>query len=788
MIKGYFKIALRHLRKNKGYAFINMIGLSLGMACAILIMIWVDDELRYDKFHKGYKHVYQVLENQNYEGKMYTFSAMPAPFAPAIKKEIPEIKYAARADWGTRLLFSVGDKNIYEQGYFTDPDFLKMFSFKLLKGDAKTLLTDPSSIIITTQMAEKFFGKADPVGRTIKINNDKPYTVTGLIREPPFTSTLKFSWLAAFKIYEDRNQWLRGWGTNAIQTFVQLKQEADPKQVNKKFHDFLSKKDTSAIAKPFLLAMKDWRLRNNFEDGKQSGGRIEYVRMFSIIGFLIIIIACINFMNLATARSEQRAREVGVRKVMGAGRGVLIKQFFGESVMMSFAAMAMAALIVLIALPSFNTLVQKKLSFDMTNPIVWGGLPLIALICGVVAGSYPSLYLSSFNPAAVFKGLRIGKNTAPVYIRKGLVITQFVISIVLIISTIIIYRQIEHVKTRQLGYNKENIIYIPLKAKMNTHFPAIHNELLASGAVENAALSNSKILQLGSSSADFTWEGKNPASQLLVSMEWANPQYIKTMGMKLAAGRDFYFDISRDTSSIIINETFAKIMNKTDPVGNIIRRDNGRGKEYKIIGVVKDFLFNDMYKKPDPMIIFCDTSNVSEMLVRLKSHQDVSKAVTKVESVMKANNPGYPFEYTFMDEDFNNIFKSEMLIGRLSRLFALLTILISCLGLFGLAAYTAERRTKEIGIRKVLGATITNVITLLSKDFLRLVGFAALIAFPLAWWIMNKWLQDFAYRIGIGWWVFAVAGGLAVVIALLTVSFQAVKAAIANPVKSLRTE
>jgi putative ABC transport system permease protein len=788
MLKNYFKIALRHIKKNKGYAFINMIGLSLGMACAILILLWVNDELRYNKFHKNYSQLYQVVENQDYEGKIYTFSAMPGLFAQAAKDEIPEIKYATRTDWGSNILFSVGDKNIYEQGYFTDPDFLKMFSFELLKGDVKSLLTDPTSIVVTAKMAEKFFGKEDPLGKSVKVNNDKLYIITGIVKEPPLSSTLKFSWLAVFKVYEDKNQWLKQWGNNGIQTFLQLKDGVDPKQVDKKIHNFISKKDTSAIAKPMLLAMKDWRLRNNFEEGKQTGGRIEYVRLFSIIGFLIIIIACINFMNLATARSEKRAREVGVRKVMGAGRGALIRQFFGESIMMSFAAMLIAALIVLLALPSFNTLVQKKLVFDFTQPAVWAGLPLLALVCGVLAGSYPSLYLSSFNPATVFKGLGVGKNSATVYIRKGLVITQFVISIILIISTIIIYRQIEHVKDRQLGYNKDNIVYIPLKAKMNSHFPAIYQDLLSTGVVENAALSNSRILELGSSSGDFSWQGKTPNSQLLVSMEWSSPQYISTMGMKLLAGRDFYPDISTDTSSIIINETLAKILGNKDHVGEIITRDNGKGKEYKIIGIVKNFIYNDMYKDPDPMIIFCDTTNVNQMLVRLKGGQDVSKQLAKVETVIKSNNPGYPFESSFMDEEFNNIFKSEMLVGKLSRLFALLTILISCLGLFGLAAYTAERRTKEIGIRKVLGATVANMITLLSKDFLRLVAIASIVAFPLSWWIMNKWLQDFAYRINISWWVFVIAGGLAVVIALFTVSFQAVKAAIANPVNSLRTE
>jgi ABC-type antimicrobial peptide transport system permease subunit len=663
-----------------------------------------------------------------------------------------------------------------------------MFSFKVIKGDTSKMLTDPTSVVITDEMAEKFFGKDDPVGKTLKVNNDKDFTIVGLVKKPPLNSTIKFSWLAAFSIHEARNEWLKEWGNNGIQTFIQLKDGVDPGQLNKKLYNFITSHDTSALAKPFLIAMKDWRLRNRFEEGKYAGGRIEYVRMFSIIALLIIIIACINFMNLATARSEQRAKEVGVRKVLGAGRGILVKQFFGESIMMSLVAMIVAGLIVFLVLPSFNLLVEKKLSFDLSNPVLWAGLPGLALICGVIAGSYPSLYLSSFNPATVFKGLRIGKNSVTVYIRKGLVITQFSISIILIISTIIIYRQIEHVKDRQLGYNKENLIYTSVKGKMNVHFPAILHDLLNTGAVENAAIGNSRIMDVGNSTGDISWRGKTPESQLLVSLDYVSPQYIKTTGMKLASGRDFNEDITSDSSNIIINETFAKIMGMTNPIGEILRRENGKGKELRVIGVVKDFVFNDMYKKPDPIILFCDTSYVSIMLIRLKPNQVVSEQLAKVEQVIKSNNPGYPFESKFLDETFEGQFKSEMLIGKLSRVFALLTILISCLGLLGLAAYTAERRTKEIGIRKVLGATIANVITLLSKDFLKLVAISSLVAFPLAWWMMNKWLQDFAYRINISLWVFVIAGILAVLIALFTVSFQAIKAAIANPVKSLRTE
>jgi len=763
---------------------LNLVGLSLGMACAVLIMLWVYDEVNYNRFHKNYSRLYQVMENQTYEGKTYTFAALPGPFGPAIKQEVPEIEYAARSDWGNQLLFTVGEKSIYERGYYTDPDFLKMFSFELVKG-SPDILTDPASIIITDEMAEKFFGKEDPIGKTLKINNDKLVTVKGLVKKPPQSSSIRFSWLAAFKSYEDRNEWLREWGNNGIMTYAQLKKNASVEQANKKLHNFIKNKDNEAIARPFLLSINDWRLRSRFEEGKQAGGRIEYVRLFSIIALLIIVIACINFMNLATARSEQRAREVGVRKVMGAGRGMLVRQFMSESVVMALVAMVVAALIVMAVLKPFNVLVDKQMVFSFSNPVISVGLPVLAIVCGLLAGSYPSLYLSSFNPITIFRGMRTGRNSTVTLVRKGLVIVQFIISIVLIISTIIVYQQIQHVKSRQLGYNKENIVMLSLRGNMNERFNAIKNDLIATGMVRNAAKCNSRVLELNSSSEDFEWQGKDPAKTVLITTEWVSPEYISTMQMQLKSGRDFSQNAEADSNNIIINETFAAIIGKEDPVGEILQRDNG---QLRIIGVVKDFLYNDMYKKPDPMILFCEPSATNRMMVSLKPGTDPQKAIAGIESVLDKHNPGYPFDYRFMDDEFNRLFTSEMMIGKLSRLFAILTIVISCLGLFGLAAYTAERRTKEIGIRKVLGATLSNVVTLLSKDFLRLVAIAAVIAFPLAWWVMNQWLEDYAYRINISWWVFGVAGVLAVIIALGTVSFQALKAALANPVKSLRTE
>jgi putative ABC transport system permease protein len=784
MFSNYLKTALRILRKNKGFSLLNLIGLSLGMACAVLILFWVYDEMSYNKFHRNYNNLYQVLENQTYEGKTYTFSALPGPFAPAIKVELPEVKYTSRSDWGSNVLFTLGEKSIYERGYHVDPDFLRMFSFDLKKGNPE-ILNDPTSLIITEEMAEKFFGKEDAVGKTLKVNNDKFLTVKGVVKTPPVNSSIKFAWLTSFKPYEERNEWLREWGNNGIMSYVQLKQGSDPKRVNKKLYNFISSKDTTAIAKPFLLSIDDWRLRSRFEEGKYAGGRIEYVRLFSIIALLIIIIACINFMNLATARSEQRAREVGVRKVMGAGRGMLVRQFMSESMVMAFVAMVVAALIVLAVLSPFNTLVEKEMKFSFSNPVICIGLPLLALTCGLLAGSYPSFYLSSFNPISIFRGMRAGRGSSAILIRKGLVITQFVISIVLIISTIIVYQQIQHVKSRQLGYNKDNIVLLALKGKMSDRFDAIKNDLIATGRIRNAAMANSRVLELGSSSENFEWQGKDPSKSVLITTEWVSPEYISTMQMKLKSGRDFNENAAQDSTNVIINETFANIIGREDPVGEILKRDD---RQLRIVGVVKDFLFNDMYKKPDPLILFCQPNSTSRMLVSIKEGQDNQRALAEIENVLTKHNPGYPFEYRFMDDEFNKLFTSEMMIGKLSRLFAILTIVISCLGLFGLAAYTAERRTKEIGIRKVLGATLPNVVSLLSKDFLRLVALAAVIAFPLAWWVMHSWLEDFAYRINISWWVFGIAGVLAVVIALCTVSFQAIKAGLANPVKSLRTE
>lgn len=790
MIKNYLKTAFRNIWKTKGYSFMNIFGLAVGIACAGFIFLWVEDELNYDHNNNKRDQLYQVLENQAYDGKTYTFAATPGLLGPTMKEEIPGIKNTCRFTWDQYTLFSQGDKAIYEIGFYADSSIFSLFTLPFVQGKADHAFDQLHSLVISEKMAKKFFGNdKNVIGKTLKVDNKEDYAISGVMKDLPENSTLQFEWLCPFKVYLDKNDWLQQWGNNGIQTFVELDKKAGPVTINKKLDGYIKTKDTSAIARPFLLSMNDWRLRSNFEEGKQTGGRIQYVRMFSIIAWIILLIGCINFMNLATARSEKRAREVGVRKVMGAGKKNLIAQFIGESIVMSFLSIAIAVIIMYLVLPAFNTLVVKHLSIGLNEPSHIFSLVAIGLICGLVAGSYPAIYLSSFNPIKVFKGLTI-KGSAPVMIRKGLVVLQFTISIALIIGTIIIYQQIEHIKNRELGYNKNNLIQTGLRGNMDKNFKVVKQDLLASGYVENAALSSLNQLYMGSSTNDFRWDGKDPAKKILVTQDFISPEYISTTGIKIKQGRDFHQVAANDSSSVIINETLANMIGK-DPVGKILYRDTSAtgAIAYTIVGVTKDFVYGDMYAKADPLVFMCyPEDRFGYLYVRTKPQGSTEKAVAKIESVIKNNNPGYPFDYVFVDDEFNKQFKSEMLIGRLSRIFALLAIIISCLGLFGLAAYTAERRTKEIGIRKVLGASVTGITSLLSKDFLRLVFISAIIAFPLSWWFMHKWLQNYAYRITISWWVFVLAGLLALFIALVTISVQSIRAAISNPVKSLRTE
>jgi predicted permease len=784
MLKNYLKTSFRNLWKNKGYSFLNIFGLATGIACAALIFLWVEDELDFNDYFSNQAALYKIKDSQTYDGATFTFDATPGPLAQGIKNDFPGIRATARSSWNQRLLFSHAEKNIYEQGNYVDSGFLSMFHLKFIRGNAATAFTQLNSLVISKKMADKFFGSDDAIGKTLKVDNKESYVITGVIQDLPESVSFQFDWLSPFKIFEERNTWLQDWGSNGILTYVELDPGTNTIALNKKLYDYIDGKQKGSIAKMSIYPMTRWRLYDSFENGKEVAGRVKYVKLFSLIAWIILLIACINFMNLSTARSEKRAREVGVRKVMGAGKSKLIFQFIGESIQMSLLAALTAVLLVFLFLPAFNALVGKHLSMNILNPVHIGGLLAITLACGLIAGSYPAFYLSSFKPATVLKGLKIRTGTAGA-IRKGLVILQFSVSVILIISTILIYQQIQHVKQRDLGYTKSGLVYMDLNAEMKNHFNLIKNDLMQTGLVENAALSRSTALNMGSNTGDFQWEGKDPNKQVLITVEAVSSEYISTMGLHLTKGRDFYADAKSDSNDIIINETFARLVKKKDIIGSLITL---HGTTFTVVGVVNDFIYNNMYQPGAPLMFYSDTASVNFLTVRFKRGADLAAALPAVKKVMQNDSPGYPFEYTFVDEQFAKFFKTETLIGQLAAVFAILAVFISCLGLFGLAAYTAEKRTKEIGIRKVLGASVQGLAGLLSRDFLKLVFISCLIAFPLAWWMMNSWLESYAYRIKINWIIFLIAGALALAIAWFTVIFQAIKAAVTNPVKSLRSE
>jgi putative ABC transport system permease protein len=785
MLKNYLKTTIRNLWTNRTYSFLNIFGLAIGITCAGLIFLWVEDEISYDNHQVKKNQLFQVMENQFYAGKIYTFAATPGPLAQGMKTEIPGLVNTSRSTWQQNVLFALNDKSIYENGYMTDSNIFSMMTIQFVQGKAGNVFKDNHSIVISEKMANKFFGNdGNIIGKSLKVDNKENFIITGVVKDIPENSSFKFDWIAPFQNYLDNNDWLKEWGNNGIQTFVELSPGTSLAIVNKKIDGYIKIKESNSVVRLFLLSMNDWRLRSNFEEGKQTGGRIIFVRMFTIIAWIILLIACINFMNLATARSEKRAREVGVRKVLGAGKKMLIGQFIGEAMFMSLLAVLLSTILLMLLLPAFNTLVEKQLILRLWAPTHLLALGMIVLICGLVAGSYPALYLSSFNPVSIFKGLK-AKSSSASLIRKGLVVLQFTISIVLIVSTIIIYQQIQHVKNRELGYNKDNLIQMSAQGDIKKIFPAVRQDLLATGYVDNAALSSLGMLWMGSSSSNYSWQGKDPNKKVLITQDGVDPQYLPTTGLHLKYGRNFSQVAAQDSMSFIINETLAKLIGKENPVGDFMKQDT---TPFHIIGVVKDFVYGDMYGKSDPLIFYCKPEWAGYIYIKLKNKTQTEAALAKIEKVMKGNNPGFPFDYQFVDSEFNRQFNTEMLISKLSRVFAALAIIISCLGLFGLAAYTAERRTKEIGIRKVLGASVSRITGLLSKDFLQLVLISALVAFPLSWWAMHQWLQNYAYRIEISWWVFGLAGVMAMLIALLTISFQAIKAAFVSPIKSLRSE
>ena len=786
MLKNYLKVAFRNLWKNKGFSLINITGLAIGMASAILILLWIQSEVTYEQFHQKKDRIYEAWNRAAFSGEMHCWNTTPKVLAGALKKDLPEVEHACRVNWGQNYLFSLGDKRLMMQGNAVDSNFLQVFTFPLLQGDPNTALQEPFSIVLTEGLAKSLFGDENPMGKTVRVENKDYFKVTGVAKRLPVNSRFRFNYLIPWSYLRKTGQDDQNWGNNSTRTYVLLKEHASLATADAKMKGIKMRYDSSEKHwEMFLYPISRWRLYSSFKGAEESGGKIEFVRLFGIIAAFILLIACINFMNLSTARSEKRAKEVGIRKVVGAQRGALVSQFIGESIMLAFFAGVVALVIVQLSLPGFNTLTDKKLTMQYGNPWFWlTGLAFV-VFTGLLAGSYPAFFLSGFQPVKVLKGTFRAVN-ALITPRKVLVVLQFSFAIILIICTIIVKQQIDHARDREAGYNKSNLIYHFITGDISRNFELIKGELLSSGVATAVCRTSSPLTESYSDSWGFEWVGKAPEDKTDFSRFCTDQNLIATTGLKLAKGRDFNLkEYLTDSTGMILNESAVKAMGFKDPLGQIIKDD---GISWHVIGVIKDFILESPYTPITPMVIEGAKGWFSTVNIRLNDAHPTAENLKKAEVIFKRYNPEYPFQYNFVDQEYAQKFDDEKRTGTLAALFAGLTIFISCLGLFGLATYMAENRVKEIGVRKVLGASVAGIVNLLSRDFLRLVVISFFIAAPIAWWAMHKWLQAYPYRVSIQWWVFVMAGLLSMGIAVATVSWQAIRAALANPARSLRSE
>ena len=786
MIKNYFKTAWRNLIRNKSFSIINITGLSIGIAATILILLWIVYELGYDQFHEKKARIYEVYNSDSHDGKTGVWNTTPKVMAKALQQDFPEVEQVVRVNWPTPLLFTLGEKKLKASGNIVDSSFLQVFSFPLIKGNAAAVLNQPNSVVITEKLAKKLFENEEPVGKIVKIDNADNFTVTGVLKDLPSNTNFEFEYLIPWSYARQKGWDDENWGNNSTLTYVLLKKSATIASIAPKLKTLRKKYDKeSPQMETFLYPFTRSYLYSKFENGKEAGGRIDIIKMFGIIAAFILLIACINFMNLSTARSEKRAKEVGIRKVAGAQKKSLIGQFLGESILISFLACILALAIVWLSLPAFSELIEKKLMLDFSNKWFWISGAAIILFTGVLAGSYPALYLSSFKPVAVLKGTfqKIHTLITP---RKVLVVLQFTFAIILIVSTIIVRQQLQNAQERETGYSKDNLIYYFMEGDAEKNYQLIKEELLSSGTAVSVTKTSAPLTEGWSNTWGFGWKGKPANNKTLVDRFCADDGIAKTAGFEIMQGRDF--DLKKyptDSTAVIINESAAKLMQFKEPVGQIINDD---GTDWHVVGVIKDFVIRSPFRPVDPMVIEGAKAWFNVIHIKFSDKNTTAKSLAAAEAIVKKFNPEYPFNYQFVDDAYAKKFNNEKRTSKLASLFALLTIIISCLGLFGLASYMAENRIKEIGIRKVLGASVTAITALLSKEFLILVMIALAIATPVSYWAMYKWLQNYPYHINIQWWVFVLAGCGALLIAFITVSFQAIKAAIANPVKSLRTE
>lgn len=785
MIGNYFRIALRNLRRNKGFTITNVLGLTIGITCTIMILLWVTDELSFDKFHTNYPTIYKLMANRTFDNRVMTDENMVLPLAQNIQKQIPQIKNAVVTTHQQPSILTYGETKLKKQGYTVSEHFFDMFTWNFVEGNAATALPDPYSLVLTQSAAKSLFGNEEAVNKVVRVDNNYDAKVTAVVADPPGNSTFQFDYIKLFNYSGDfEKNAMANWQNSSWTVFFQTQPGASITSIEKSINDIKYQHDPGdkKISTYFSFPMSKWRLYSDFKEGKNTGGMIEYIRLFIIIAIIILLIACINFMNLSTARSEKRAKEVGVRKTLGSGRKQLMLQFFFESVILAFFSFVLAVIAVYLLLPSYNSLLEKHLVLQLTSPLFLLGSLGIILFTGVVAGSYPALYLSSFNPVKVLKGTFLPGNSAALP-RRILVVAQFVISIMLISATIIVYQQIQHIKNRAIGYNPNNLILIPTSPDTQKNFDVIRNELLRRGYVSSVSRSLSPITEVWWKQPSPDWSGKPANSSMIFSGLTTDIDFSKTIGTKMLQGTDFT-GMPSDSSAVILNKAAVDAMGLKNPLGTQLRTN----RTYTVIGVMDNVIMESPFKQVDPLMVYYDVNSANYINLRLNNQAALPKALSAVENIFKKYNPQVPFEYQFADKEFGKKFITENLISRLTNIFAGLAIFICCIGLAGLVSFTVEKRFREIGVRKVLGASVQQVLLLISREFLKLVIIAFVVAVPAAWWLMSNWLSKYDFHIEVTIWVFLATGIIALLLTLLVVTLNTAKAALSNPVKSLRTE
>jgi len=791
MFKNYFKIAWRSLKRDRRSTILNLVGLSTGLACTLFIWLWINDELSMDRYNDNDEQLYQVMQNIKHDGEIETTPNTAGLLANALAAEMPEVEHAATvvpASWfSSNGTISFGDARLKAGAQFISKDYFSIFNCKFLEGDKSRITTDKHSIAVSSELAMKMFHTTHVVGKTIEWNLnefDGSYLITGVFKKNPVNATERFDVLFNFDLFVEKRPGMLKWGNSDPRTYVLLRPGTNTEQFNAKIKNFVESKEKNSGKTLFIRRFSDQYLYAQYKDGVQAGGRIEYIRLFSIIAAFLLVIACINFMNLSTAKAASRIKEVGIKKVIGAGRGALILQYLGESVMMSFLSLILAILVLILLLPAFNSITGKELSFNCSTQLVFTIIS-ITLVTGLIAGSYPALYISGFKPALVLKG-KLKTSAGELWVRKGLVVFQFALSVTAIVAVITVYRQVNYIQSKNLGYNRDNVIdfSIPLAMDSTSISNAVSfiNEVRNIPGVVSAGSHFHNLMGDHGGISGFEWPGKDPSKDISFANLEMGDGFLQTVGIKIKEGSNFSYNANAQ-NEIIFNEAAIKEMGLKDPIGKTIKF---WGMKKQIVGVAKDFNFESLYETVKPCF-FRMYPIGPNVVARIKAGTE-KQIIAQVQKSYASFYKGLAFDYKFLDEEYQALYTSESRVAVLSKYFAGLAILISCLGLFGLAAFTAQRRQKEIGIRKVVGASVSSVVMMLSKDFLKLVVLAALIAFPFVWWVMNNWLNNFAYHIPISADIFLIAGLSIVFITLLTISFQSLKAAIANPVKSLRTE